>query len=269
MDVVVLGSGQDGGTPQLGFGRPAGPHRTASSLAVLAGETVMLFDVSPDVRIQQRRLLEERGYTTTSGEVFDAVFLTHGHMGHYAGLVHFGRESLAATGIPVFGTESMLRYLQANEPWASLFTAGHVEAAVAEAGVAMRFGGLELTPIAVPHRAEHTDTVAWSIDGRVLYLPDIDTWDAWPQARGVVDRHALAFLDGTFYDEREPPGRSYAEVPHPRVVDTVDRFAGSPSRIVLTHLNWSNPAANPRSPEAARCRDSGFSIAEDQGVFSA
>ena len=71
----------------------------------------------------------------------------------------------------------------------------------------------------VPHRAEFPDTVGVSIGG-VLYLPDIDSWDAWPVASRIVGDHDLAFLDATFWSHRELPDRDRGEIPHPLVLPT-------------------------------------------------
>jgi pyrroloquinoline quinone biosynthesis protein B len=269
--VVVLGSGQDGGNPQLGFASGVGEPRTASSIAVLDGGRAYLIDASFDLRHQQRRLVGDPGYSTESGAVFDAVLLTHGHMGHYAGLLHFGKEANAARSIPLIASESMLGFLAGNEPWATLLGDGHLIPTVATG--ALHLGSLVVEPIQVPHRAEFTDTVAWSVrgDGAVLYLPDIDRWDAWPDAESVISSHDVALLDGTFFDEREPPGRSITEVPHPTIVDTMARFASlaASTRIVLTHLNHSNPAGDPGSPASAAVRAAGMELAGDGLILHA
>lgn len=251
--VTVLGSGQDGGLPQLFSGhrndstaregRIAG--RTASSVVVEWAGMRVLCDASPDVRWQLDAPV-------------DAIALTHAHVGHYAGLVHFGKEVAATDRIPVVATASMFRFLRANEPWAALFEGGHlVEATIP---------GIGLIP--VPHRAEFTDTVAVSIGG-VLYLPDIDAWDLWPEHRSVVASHDLALLDGSFWSADEVPGREQSEIPHPLVSDTIERFADMADRVVLTHLNHTNPLCDPGSAEAGLVREAGFRVAADGESFDA
>ena len=42
-------------------------------------------------------------------------------------------------------------------------------------------GGVQVTPIGVPHRAEYTDTYGYVMAGarqRVLYIPDTSPWHA-------------------------------------------------------------------------------------------
>ena len=67
-------------------------------MSLKAGKTLLL-DVSPDIKQQQVNLLNEQPaykarYERNSTPVpppFDFIALTHAHMGHYAGLVHFGK----------------------------------------------------------------------------------------------------------------------------------------------------------------------------------
>lgn len=245
--VTVLGSGQDGGLPQLLSTHPndvaartgAIPRRTASSVVIEWSGLRVLCDVSPDVRIQ------------LDGPV-DAVALTHAHIGHYAGLVHFGKEVAATDRLPVVATPSMYRFLRANEPWAALFDDSHLAEAT--------LPGVGLVP--VPHRAEFTDTVAISIGG-VLYLPDIDSWDRWPEHRAVVADHDLALVDASFWSPDEVPGRDLSEIPHPLVPDTIERFVDVADRVVLTHLNHTNPLCDPGSVESGLVTEAGFRVAED------
>ena len=43
----------------------------------------------------------------------------------------------------------------------------------------------------------------------------------------------------------------------------LERFAGIGTRIVLTHLNHTNPLCDPASPETEQVLDAGFEIAHD------
>ncbi len=260
MEVVILGSGQDGGVPQLGAERSVADPRTASSLAVLtASGSIVLFDASPDLRVQ---------WLTVAPRPIAAVFLTHGHMGHYAGLMQFGKEAAATRELPLHATRRMLTYLDSNEPWRSLLFERFLADVPLDPGVPVSVGGdLTVTATAVPHRSEFTDTVGFSIAGperSLLYLPDVDRWDAW-DARGYVGRHDIAIVDGTFWSEAEPPGRSIADVPHPTIIDSMERFADlvDDVTIVFTHLNHSNPAGAAGSAEAREVHRRGFLIAED------
>lgn len=271
--IVVLGSAQDGGSPQMGFDAPIGPPRNAASIAVLAGNgAALLFDASPDLRLQQRSLVDlDLAYGRRGGNPFDAVFLTHAHMGHYVGLAQFGKEAANTRSLPLHVTSSMATYLMANDPWARIITDGHLEIHTLGGAEVDPLPGLTVTPEPVPHRADHTDTVGFSIrtrDSRAFYLPDIDGWESWRSARDVLSRHDLIIVDGTFSNAGELPDRDVAAIPHPFMADTIDRFGDLASRIVFTHLNRSNRASDPTSSEAAAVVAAGFRIAHDGMVLA-
>lgn len=269
--LILLGSGQDGGSPQMGS-PGAVSNRTASSVALVSDLwPPILFDASPDLRNQYSDLVRIQ-----SGEAgddpFSAVFITHGHMGHYAGLVHFGKEAANTTGVPLFGDETLLNFLSRNEPWASLVTNGNIALRTIPAdGIA--FGRVTVKAISVPHRADFTATNAYSItvDGSpwALYLPDIDAWTDWPEADEVIGAHDLCLLDATFGSMSELPGRAIAGIPHPLVDDTLTRFTHhtDDTTIVLTHINHSNALNDPDSALSVRARNAGFTVGSDGMVF--
>ncbi len=263
--LIVLGSGQDGGSPQVGSLTHGVSQRTASSIAIAsdAGDPIV-FDASPDLRLQYQRLCEH----TRDGVEIDGVFITHGHMGHYAGLVHFGREGAAADRLPLFAPGSVLSFLSANEPWATLFSGAYLDP-ISMDDTTASIGDLSMEAIAVPHRSEFTGTVAYSIAVRgvpwALYLPDIDGWDTWPEAEAVIARHRVALIDATFSSLDELPGREISEIQHPLVPDTIERFAHLTTErtIVLTHINHSNQLGTDDAPITSLAQDRGFVIAYD------
>ena len=259
---LVLGTAQDGGNPQLG-GRGVGPSRQVASLAVIgdAGQAIVI-DVTPDVRPQPAALSGHGAYEVpTSGNVVDHVALTHAHMGHYAGLVQFGKEAHNSRGIRCWMTQSMADFLGANQPWRALFDNGNLVAKVAESFEP--FPGVSVRMVTVPHRPDFTDAVGYSINDELLYLPDIDGWEEWPEAEAELSRHTVALLDATFFAADELPGRDISEIPHPLVADTLERFGHLETRIILTHLNHSNPIAEPDSAESALVVSAGMEVAYD------
>jgi pyrroloquinoline quinone biosynthesis protein B len=264
----ILGSGQDAGVPQFGGRAPAdlaarrdpARARLGPGLALLDGEgRCLLADVSPDLRAQEARLVGVPGYRGV-----DAVALTHAHVGHYAGLIHFGREAAHMRGLPCYCTRSMGAFLSRNAPWSQLVELGNLNLRPLVGRVEV-WPGLTIEAFPVPHRGEYTDTVALSFNGLLLYVPDIDAWSAWPRARELVAAHRIALLDATFHSAAELPGRDPREIPHPLVPDTLATFADlAPGRrLILTHLNHSNPLCDPDGPEAADVVRSGFEIAHD------
>ncbi len=268
ISLVVLGSGQDGGAPQLGSRSAAAGTRTASSIAItIDRERVLLFDATPDLRYQYlglEALLDSRDARTP----FDAVFITHAHMGHYGGLMHFGKEAAATHMTPLHAPASVLEFLDANEPWATLLRSEHLVGHATD-DTDVSYGPITVRGVPIPHRADFSTTVAYSIevDRRpwVLYLPDIDGWDRWPDAVDVIGSHPISLLDATFSDAGEVPGRSIEEIPHPLVTETIERFASvaRERRILLTHLNHTNTLGAIGSPVRAAAEAAGFEVAFD------
>ena len=83
-------------------------------------------------------------------------------------------------------------------------------------------GGLQVTPLLVPHRDEYTETVGFWIQGpnrSALFIPDIDKWERWDSLGTAIEdwiaKVDVAYLDGTFLEEGEIPGRAIEEIPHP------------------------------------------------------
>ena len=245
--MVVLGMAQDAGIPQLGCEqdicrairtgkRP--PERVASiGLANRALGLSYLFDATPDMVSQLA--------TLNGGRPPTAVFLTHGHIGHYTGLMYFGRESLDAKGVPVHGTDRMAAYLSASGPWSQLVSRKNIELRVIAPDTPVVLeGGVRVTAFLVPHRDEFTDTVGYLIERgnhRAVFIPDIDQWSKWSRSiRELVDSVDLAFLDGTFASADELPGRSIVDIPHPLMPATRDVLRGTSSRVWFIHLNHTN-----------------------------
>ncbi len=245
--LVVLGIAQDGGIPHLGCRQPicedarAGrrPVEKVASLGLVNKDTgaAYLFDATPDFRAQVQAL--------TGGRAPDGIFLTHAHIGHYTGLMYLGKESIAARGVPVYGTHRMADFLAANGPWSLLVKDGNIAVRTIEPGSAVALaGGVKVTAIVVPHRDEFTDTVGYLIEGpraKALFVPDADRWDRWTQPiRALVDRVDLAFLDGTFASPAEVGGRNITEIPHPMIPATRELLRGTRARVWFIHLNHTN-----------------------------
>jgi pyrroloquinoline quinone biosynthesis protein B len=280
--VVVLGTAQDGGLPQFGA-RSSLSHRArhddalvrmASSIAIVddSGRTVLV-DPSPDLRHQEAFLHRFGPYAARSGTAppVDALVVTHGHMGHYLGLAHFGREAAATSAIPCYVTQPTAGFLVSNAPWRLLVEDQHLALRPYTAPHTVEvWEGLEIEFLPVPHRHEYTDTVAVSVAGSVLYLPDIDRWEDWDAAEETIARHDVALLDATFWSGDEVPGRDVADIPHPLVTDTLERFGhlAADRRLILTHLNHTNPVADPASAEARQVSDAGFEVAVDGMVIA-
>ena len=266
--LLVLGAGQDGGSPQVGTGTGVGSPRTASSIVVSVDEgPLVLFDASPDLRAQDARV-RALGHGAIGPNPYDAVFITHAHMGHYSGLVHFGKEAAATRSMPLHAPGSVISFLDSNQPWRALIDEGRLVPHAVEDGEAS-YGPLTIRGVSVPHRAEFSSTVGYSIriEGEpwALYLPDIDSWTQWPQAEEVLANHAVCLIDAAFGSVDELPGRDLSAIPHPLVTDTIRRFEHLTTgrRMILTHINHSNAVADPHSDLAIATARAGFEVAHD------
>jgi pyrroloquinoline quinone biosynthesis protein B len=267
---IILGSGQDGGAPQVGLSSSLSAPRTASCVAVIGPQgAVVLLDVTPDLRLQSQALLASDRYPQARETFIDGVFITHAHMGHYAGLLQFGKEAAASDHLPLFGTERFLGYIGSNEPWAALLRDGHLEPIAIDDSTATIDVDVAIEAIPVPHRDEFSDTVAFSVSVKghpcLLYLPDIDAWDQWDAANDEISRHDIALVDATFSSADELPGRDMASIGHPTVPTTIDRFADltAETHIILSHINHSNPLGHEHSDITQQAIDAGFTIAYD------
>lgn len=243
----------------------------ASCLAIIDPGTASrwLIDCTPQFP-QQLALLDSLAPSSQPAPGLAGILLTHAHIGHYAGLIHLGREVLGTHSLPVYVMPGMAEFLRSNGPWSQLVELGNIELHLLEAGRPLQLTpSLAVEPLLVPHRAEYSETVAFRISGpsqSILYLPDIDNWDACqPAIEELLETVDLALLDGTFFSGAELPGRDMREIPHPPVTESMARFADLPasvrSRIRFFHLNHTNPLHNPYSPESALLRESGYSLA--------
>lgn len=264
VEAILLGTAQDGGVPQAGcycthcapaHADPARRHWvTCLGLVDRTTRQSWLIDATPDFREQLHALRRIAPDNSLAG-----IVLTHAHIGHYAGLIHLGREAWDARDLPVYASPCMANFLRNNAPWSQLVVLGNIQLRLLapahkneneneNENEVQLSPNLYLTPTPVPHRDEFSDTLAFVVRGparRLFYCPDIDAWDCWEHdLRRFVARTDVALLDGTFFsaDEvNELAGRDPSQIPHPLVTDTVERLEGVDCDVQLIHLNHSNP----------------------------
>ncbi|MFQ5702645.1 MAG: MBL fold metallo-hydrolase [Gemmatimonadales bacterium] len=276
---LVLGSVQDGGLPQTGCytprcNRARTKPRYVASLALIepAAQRFYLVDATPDIT-RQIDLIAASGFRRRAAarRPFDGMFLTHAHIGHYLGLALLGREGLGIARTPCYSSASMATFLAENAPWSLLVKEGRLELHPLEFDRWHRIDEyLAVKLLAVPHRHEFSDTVAFVFRGpsrSLLYLPDIDGWNKWDRSvESVVSGVDAALLDGSFYSATEVPGRRHEDIPHPLIPDTMELLQGAVRaghEIVFTHLNNTNVALDADSPERAQITQRGFDVARE------
>jgi pyrroloquinoline quinone biosynthesis protein B len=246
IEIVLLGVAQDAGVPQAGCtceNCVAAHHNPAlRQYAVAVGmidhttHQQWLIDATPDIRFQLHPL----------GSPISGIFLSHAHLGHYTGLLHLGYEAWHSRDIPVYASSQMATFLRNNATFSALLTRRNIELFPFRDSETLTLSpSLSITPIAVPHRAEYTDTYAFMIRGpnrTLFYCSDIDylvsdTFDIRP----YIAQADIVLLDATFYSPADLPGRNLSEIPHAYVVDTIKMITPPPPEAILIHLNHSNP----------------------------
>lgn len=278
----VLGVAQDGGKPQTGnITDPAWDdpslRRHATSLALIdhrnGAPKRWLFEATPDIKEQLYEIhmiapREER-------PVVDGIFLTHAHIGHYAGLMFLGHESMGAKDVPVYAMPKMAEFLSTNGPWSQLVKYENISLQSIQPETAEPLSeNLSVTPFLVPHRQEFSEVVGYRIAGpekSALFIPDIDSWEDWDkEGTRIEDEIAkvdIAYLDATFFANGEIPGRDMSGFPHPFVSHSMERFSSLPpherTKVRFIHMNHTNPLHTPNGKERQSVNDAGFHIAEE------
>jgi Metal-dependent hydrolases of the beta-lactamase superfamily I len=274
--VIVLGIAQDGGVPHLGCRQKIclTQHHFVSSLAVVSGDSLYLFDATPDLRAQHFGLIQ-RYPDLARKNIFDGIFLSHAHIGHYTGLMFLGKESVSTDKVPVYCSAEMAHFLTSNAPWSLLVSNQNIELHVFDSGKSVSLNGLSVTPLAVPHRREFTDTHGFLIKGpkkSLLLISDIDSWEPVKDSlSGWLKTADYALLDGTFYSGNELPGRDIHLVPHPTIEASLQVFQSlAPFRaaIFFIHLNHTNPLLDPDSPESRKLSATPYRVAAEWQEFA-
>ena len=279
--VVLLGTAQDGGRPQPGCQRPCcvGATPTDTRHPVSLG---VLDDEGRGHLIEASRALGQQ-LDLFGHPPLASVSLTHAHFGHVDGLGLFGRETLNAAGLALHASNSMLNLVQQTPQWSLMVDQGvFIPHSFTEGQAFSLADNLSVEPVAVPHRAELSDMHALVLRGptrSLLFLPDHDRWEDTLGHHGQATirtwlaslRVDIALLDGTFWSSDELTGRSQDEVPHPPVVETLERLGpreeGDPE-VVFIHLNHTNPLHVPESNEAQAVEALGWAIGQQGMTFN-
>lgn len=290
IELIVLGAGQDAGAPQIGNAGDDGPRLLPSSLAIIDREEGKRYLLDATPAITEQLTMLDRIEPPKEGLGIDGVFLTHAHIGHYLGLAYFGREAAGASGVPVYAMPRMEEFVRTNGPWSQLVELGNIQIRSTRhmspqqdirqpewMGSRPHFlpGGIAAAAMPVPHRDEYSETVGWIVYHpdrfSILYLPDIDSWEEWAarldffELENQVRKVDMIFIDATFWDDSELPGRDMSEIPHPRVTHTMDLLQHLPdserTKVHFIHYNHTNPIRDPGSAESAEVAARGFNVA--------
>lgn len=276
--ITVLGTAQDAGYPQIGCnktccqayydGKESKKLVSCLGLVDRLSNKKYIIDATPDI-VEQTQILK-RDHLNKS-KTIDGVFLTHAHIGHYTGLMHFGREALGSKKIPVYAMPKMRLFLEQNGPWSQLVSLENIiiNDLNTDSTIVLN-DNLKVTPFIVPHRDEYSEAVGFKIQGKnksALFIPDINKWDLWEKdIVEEVKKVDYAFLDATFFREGEI-FRPMNEVPHPFIQETVDLFINesiaTKSKINFIHFNHTNPALLDTHILKDSIQNLGFNFAKD------
>ena len=278
---VVLGVAQDAGYPQIActkqcctatYKNPTLKHMVSCIGLVdpISNESWM-FDATPDFTKQVKLLTNY----VKEKEVPDGIFLTHGHIGHYTGIMYLGREAMSAEKVPVYAMPRMREYLTNNGPWSQLVSTKNITLQpIQNDTIQVLNQRIAVTPLQVPHRDEYTETVGYMIHygkKKALFIPDIDKWQKWE--RSIVEyikEMDIVFLDATFFKNGEI-NRDMSEVPHPFVEESMQLFENlipeDKKKIYFIHFNHTNPLLEEGSKAQKQVQAKGFRIAKEKSVI--
>ena len=276
--ITVLGIAQDGGFPHIGCQKECcadyysgkSTKKSVVSLGLVDTENQQkwIFEATPDLHTQLANLEQHH---VKNASIIDGVFLTHAHIGHYTGLMYFGREAYGKKDITVFAMPKMKSFLEKNGPWNQLVSLQNIAIQELQNETPILLNSsLKVTPFLVPHRDEFSETVGYKIEGKnkkALFIPDIDKWHKWKKdIIEEVKKVDYAFLDATFFNQNEVK-RAMTEVPHPFIEETVNLFKNesteTKNKVIFIHFNHTNPALQKNSKERKDIENLGFNFATE------
>ncbi len=280
VNISILGTVQDGGIPHLGcekscckdsFEKGFSNKRVVSlGISDLKENKNYLIEASPDISYQLNDFLKN-GKKNLHG-----IFITHAHIGHYSGLINFGKEVLNSSKMPLYLMPKMTEFISSNGPWSQLVEQKNVELKkIFNEKEEKLTNDLSIIPLRVPHRDEYSETVGFKIIGpkkSALFIPDIDKWEKWDKSiKKLITQVDYAFLDGTFYDAQEINNRDISEIPHPFIIESLKLFEDlnklNRNKIYFIHLNHTNPANNKKSKAYKLIISKGLNVAQEGSNF--
>lgn len=282
--LIVLGTIQDAGAPHIGckkecckdlFNNPD-KDKQVVSLGLVDNQysKKYLFEATPNISRQMKAL--QMDSIQNKNEMVDGIFLTHAHIGHYAGLMYLGKEATNANNVNVFAMPKMKTYLETNGPWSQLVSNNNISLTPLKNEQSFKLTkNAIVTPFLVPHRDEYSETVGYKIKGpnkTALFIPDIDKWNKWDKdIIEEIKKVDYAFLDATFYSGKEIDNRDISQIPHPFIIESMEMFktldSNERQKVIFIHFNHTNPVINPNSDEFKYVIDQGFNVARINDVY--
>ncbi|MDB2366557.1 MBL fold metallo-hydrolase [Flavobacteriaceae bacterium] len=273
--IYILGNTQDAGLPHIGCQHPfcednfnVYEEHYTTSIAVVNSDLkkYILFEATPDITFQLNNLKKNIFHEFLLPE---SIYITHAHIGHYTGLMYFGREALGSKDLLVRVLPRMSKFLQNNGPWSQLVDINNIKIKEINFGSSTNeLSNIIVTPVQVPHRDEYSETAGYIIEGKnkkALFIPDIDKWEKWDRDLSQLAKEFdFLLIDATFYDSKEI-NRDISEIPHPLVIETIDLLSGlnteNRNKVYFIHMNHTNMMLDPNSGLSKLITSKGFNIA--------
>ena len=272
--LMVLGITQDTGYPQINCSESCCEvawdktelKKMTTSLAIVdpISNQQWILDATPNITEQLHLLNKTSGIKNIEG-----IFITHAHIGHYTGLMYFGKEGMNTSKIPVYVMPKMKKFLEKNAPWSQLIKSKNISLNLIKDQSFIQLNErIRITPFLVPHRDDYSETVGYKIQTKSkssIFIPDIDKWEIWDKdIISIVKDTDYAFLDGTFYKNGEL-NRDMTQIPHPFVEKSMELFSKLSNRdknkIYFIHMNHTNPLLIENSKEKNKVHENGFNVA--------
>jgi pyrroloquinoline quinone biosynthesis protein B len=196
-------------------------------------------------------------------------------MGHYTGLMHFGREVMGTDNLPVFAMPKMKNFLEENGPWSQLVKLDNINIKALKSDSTFSLNErIKIKPFLVPHRDEFSETVGYEItinNKSLIFIPDIDKWEKWEtNITELIKKVDYAFLDATFYKNGELK-RDMSEIPHPFVEESMELFSNlsetDKQKVHFIHLNHTNPLLIKGSTAQKEVIERGFKLAKEGQII--
>jgi phosphoribosyl 1,2-cyclic phosphate phosphodiesterase len=194
---TVLGSGTSQGVPMIGCRcavcQSTDPRdkRTRSSIHLTTPTAKILVDTTPDLRQQALREDLDR---------LDAVLFTHPHSDHIMGFDDLRRFcEIGGNPLPIYGSENTLEQLERVFFYAfnpQNVVPGYVHVLPHAVTGSFVLGGVEITPLPVPHGAVTTLGYLFSSGGRKLLAYISDCAAVPDPVREVVTGVEILIIDG-------------------------------------------------------------------------
>ena len=293
MQVRILGSAAGGGSPQwncnctvctaVRAGTGGAQPRMQSSLAIRSGDDApwLLVNASPDVHRQVELMGGEHRTGGGRSTPFAGVLLTDAEIDHASGLLLL-RESTAP--LQLYATAQAYGALTDEWPLVSMLSDWcGVDWHELHAGRTSELAGFGLsadcftTGEDAPRYQRSAGGPGTSIGisfrdgaGRTMtYCPTIEAWSDELAARLAASD--LVLVDGTFWGATEladeglgtRSARDMGHVPLGGADGTARRLAELDTRVVVVHVNNTNPILLPDSPERRELDALGIIVAHD------